>query len=71
MVKNIGTVDRALRILLGVVLLAAPFVSGMALFAAGWATALSVVVGLVMLGTATLRFCPLYTLVGVRTCKVS
>lgn len=70
MTQNIGTIDRVLRFALGIILLAAPFVSGMALFGSGLATAISVIVGLVMLGTSAMKFCPLYTLLGVRTCKL-
>tara|TARA_R110002124_G_scaffold168393_1_gene335909 strand:+ start:232 stop:477 length:246 start_codon:yes stop_codon:yes gene_type:complete len=70
MTPNVGTVDRALRLVLGIVLLLAPFVSGMALFTSGVATAISVIAGLVMIGTAAMKFCPLYTLFGIRTCKL-
>jgi hypothetical protein len=55
---------------LGLVLLAAPFVSGMAIFEGGVATIISVLAGLVMLATAGMRFCPLYRIFGIRTCKV-
>lgn len=66
---NVGTIDRSLRAVLGLVLLVLPFVSGLALFTATWATAVSVIAGLVMLGTAAMRFCPMYTLFGIRTCR--
>ncbi|SMY07543.1 YgaP family membrane protein [Flavimaricola marinus] len=71
MAINVGTLDRAIRIVVGVVLIGAPFLSGLAVFDAGWATVASIIVGLVMLATATMRFCPLYTLFGIQTCKVS
>ena len=70
MTTNLGTADRVFRFLLGIVLLAAPFVSGMALFDSGLATALSVIVGIVMLATSAMRFCPLYRIFGIRTCKM-
>ncbi len=70
MTKNIGTIDRALRLLLGIILLAAPFVSGMAMFQAGPATIISIVLGLVMIGTSTMKFCPLYRVFGIQTCKI-
>lgn len=70
MTTNIGTIDRVLRLVLGIILLAAPFVSGMALFASGAATAISVVVGVVMIATSAMKFCPLYRILGVRTCKL-
>jgi hypothetical protein len=70
MTSNVGSIDRVLRLILGVVLIAAPFVSGMALFASTTATVISVIVGLVMIGTSAMRFCPLYRILGIQTCKV-
>jgi hypothetical protein len=55
---------------LGVILLVAPFISGMAIFEGSVATIISVLAGLVMLATASMRFCPLYRIFGIRTCKV-
>jgi hypothetical protein len=69
MQPNVGTIDRIARAALGVVLLLAPFVGDVALFQSGLATAISVIVGLVMLGTAATRLCPLYSLLGIKTCR--
>lgn len=69
MITNLGTLDRAIRTLLGVVLLAAPFLSGLALFNGTLATVISVVLGVVMLATSGAKFCPLYRIFGIRTCK--
>jgi hypothetical protein len=67
---NIGTIDRAARFLLGGVLLLAPLLLP-ALFAplGAWRFAL-VAWGVAMIGTAVFRFCPAYTLLGIRTCPV-
>ncbi len=70
MTANIGSIDRAVRIILGIVLLAAPFLSGMALFESTTATVISVIAGIVMLATSSMRFCPLYRIFGIRTCKL-
>ena len=70
MTANIGRLDRIARALLGLVLLAAPFVSGLALFEGTLATALAVVAGLVMLATSLFRFCPLYRILGLNTCSL-
>ncbi|MDP5085646.1 MAG: DUF2892 domain-containing protein [Yoonia sp.] len=70
MTTNVGTIDRVFRLVLGIVLLAAPFVSGMALFQSGPATIVSVIAGIVMVATAATKFCPLYALFGIRTCKM-
>ena len=70
MTANVGSIDRILRLIIGVVLVLAPFVSSMSLFAAGWVTWVSVIVGVVLVATAGMRFCPLYRIFGIRTCKV-
>lgn len=70
MTANLGTIDRVVRIILGIVLLAAPFVSGMGLFESGLATAISVILGVVMLVTSSMKFCPLYRIFGIRTCSL-
>jgi hypothetical protein len=68
MTANVGSADRALRALLGIVLILAPFVSGAAIFqgALMW---VSVIVGAVMLFTAVTRFCLLYRVLGISTCR--
>lgn len=70
MTANIGTIDRVLRLVLGIVLLVAPFVTGMAIFEAGPVTVISVIAGVVIVGTSAVKFCPLYRIFGIRTCKV-
>ena len=70
MTKNIGTIERVLRIILGLVLLADPFVSGLALFNSGTATAIAVIAGIIMLATSTMRSCPMYRVLGIQTCKL-
>lgn len=70
MTMNLGKFDRVFRALLGIILLAAPFVSGLAIFNGTAATIISVLAGLVMLGTSAMKFCPLYRIFGIRTCKL-
>lgn len=60
MVCNVGGVDRVLRVLVGLALVAAA-ATGMV----GWWGWL----GVVPLATGLVRFCPAYTLLGLRTCK--
>ncbi len=69
---NVGSIDRALRFVLGAVLLAAPFLPPLAGYFAGlgaWKFAVAGA-GAVMLGTAIFRFCPAYALFGIRTCSI-
>lgn len=58
MTVNMGMIDRAARLVLGVVLIALALFNGMSW---GW-------VGVVPLLTAIVGFCPLYTLIGLNTC---
>ena len=68
---NMGSSDRTLRFILGALLLAAVFVPPTAEMVASWGNwkYLLTLAGVVMIGTALLRFCPAYSLFGVRTCK--
>jgi Inner membrane protein YgaP-like, transmembrane domain len=59
--RNVGTIDRALRVAVGVVLIALVFVGPQTPF--GW-------IGLVPLITALIGWCPLYRLVGLNSCRL-
>jgi hypothetical protein len=66
MQKNVGTIDRAIRALAGLVLLAVYFTGGVQ----GTLGIVALVAGIVMLGTATIGWCPPYSLLGINTCGV-
>lgn len=66
---NMGTIDRVIRVIVGLVLILAPFFTNWAVFSNDWVMYLSVIVGLVLGGTALFGVCPLYRLLGVNTCK--
>lgn len=70
MKTNVGTLDRILRAALGVALLWLAFASGFAVMDASAPKWIAAVAGLVMLGVAAVGRCPVYTLMGVKTCKV-
>ena len=70
MTTNVGKFDRIARLLLGLILLVAPFITSIPLFQSTAMAAISAIVGLVLIGTSVVRFCPLYRIFGVRTCKV-
>lgn len=59
--RNEATVDRAIRIFLGIALLSLIFIGPKTLWG---------LVGLVPLLTGALGSCPLYTLFGISTCQV-
>lgn len=69
---NVGSLDRTIRFIVGAVLLLAPFLPPVAAVFAAWGAWKFAVaaVGLVMLATAAFRFCPAYTLLGIRTCQI-
>ena len=60
--KNVGGIDKYLRIAVGIVLIALVFVGPQS--ALGW-------IGVVPLVTGLLGFCPLYKLFGLNTCSIS
>ncbi len=59
-VVNMGTIDRVLRSVVGVVLLALVFVGPQTLWG---------LLGIVPLATAVSGWCPAYSLLGMNTCK--
>lgn len=61
MSRNEGTIDRALRIILGLALIAIVFVGPQTPW--GW-------IGVVPLVTGLVGFCPLYRLLGINTCAI-
>lgn len=67
MVRNVSTIDRTLRAIAGAVLLVA--------WIAGWLSgvlaAVLGIVGLVLVATAIVGFCPAYRMLGVSTCPVA
>jgi len=60
MKTNMGTADRAIRVIAGVILIALVFIGPQTAW--GW-------IGLVPLLTALAGTCPAYSLLGINTCK--
>jgi hypothetical protein len=66
MAKNEGTLDRVIRGVIGLVAVLAALAVG-----AGSAAGLVLLaVAVIMLATAALGFCPLYRVLGLRTCPM-
>ncbi|ANB34760.1 DUF2892 domain-containing protein [Rhodovulum sulfidophilum] len=57
--KNVGGIDRALRIIIGALMVIAALVGY-----SNW-----LLIGIVPLATGLMSSCPLYSLIGVNTCK--
>lgn len=62
MTKNMGNADRVIRVVLGLVLLSLVFVGPQTPW--GW-------IGIVPLVTAAIGSCPLYAILGIKTCPAS
>jgi hypothetical protein len=60
MQMNVGGIDRVLRILVGLVLIALAATNTVGLW--GW-------LGLFPLATGVFRFCPAYPILGISSCK--
>jgi hypothetical protein len=61
MKTNVGATDKFIRIVLGIVLIVLGVIN------TAW---LLVIIGLIPLITGLIGYCPLYTLLGINTCKV-
>lgn len=70
MSANVGNIDRAVRFLLGIVLIILPLLNMPAIWSSSVLSYSSMLVGLILAGTALFRFCPLYRLLGLSTCKI-
>lgn len=60
--KNMGTIDRVLRAVIGVALIALVFFGPQTPW--GW-------IGIIPLATALIGWCPAYSIVGIKTCKTT
>jgi hypothetical protein len=61
MTPNVGSIDRVLRVVVGVVLIGLTLMGTIGTW--GW-------IGLVPIATAALGFCPLYSVLGFSTCPM-
>ncbi|MFB9150195.1 YgaP family membrane protein [Roseovarius ramblicola] len=62
--KNVGSIDRALRVILGLALIAAFFVNREGAYS--WLY----LIGIVPLVTGLMSTCPLYSILGMSTCPL-
>lgn len=64
---NVGSADRIIRILFGIILLAFVAVSGV-----GFSSSIGIggaIVAAILIGTSFISFCPLYAIIGLKTLK--
>jgi hypothetical protein len=62
MEKNVGSLDRLVRVVVGIALIAMVFVGPQTAW--GW-------IGVIPLATAAVSWCPLYTALGIKTCPTA
>ncbi len=60
MIKNVNTVDQVVRIVLGLALISLVFIGPQTPW--GW-------VGLILVATGAMNFCPIYRMLGLSTIK--
>ena len=58
MTRNVGSADRIIRVVLGLIIL------GLGIYFGSWLG----LIGLIPLGTAAVGWCPLYLLFGISSC---
>jgi uncharacterized membrane protein len=67
---NMGMIDRGIRLIVAAVLLYGAF-GGAAILAAGALHWLAIVVAAVFILTSLVGNCPLYSILGIRTCQIA
>ena len=63
--RNVGTLDRVVRLIVGALLIAAPFTTTWSVWANPIALWASIVVGAVLVATSAFSFCPIYAALGL------
>jgi hypothetical protein len=71
MTPNLGKTDRAFRLILGLLLIFAPLLNFPAIWSNSTTAYIAIAVGFVLAATSFLKFCPLYRIVGLSTCRAS
>jgi hypothetical protein len=70
MTANLGSPDRVIRAIIGLALFFLPLLNIPAIWSSAALAYGSIAVGIVLVLTALFRFCPLYRIVGISTCKI-
>ena len=65
MTLNVGSIDRVLRAIIGLALIANAFLGGLAPW--GWMALLAGAAGMILVGTAFMSWCPIYAALGLGT----
>ncbi len=69
MTLNVGTIDRAVRFFVGLALIIAPLANVLGIWSSDISAYATMAVGAILIITAIVRFCPLYRIFGISSCK--
>lgn len=71
MTKNIGSTDKTIRLVAGIILIIIGLlpILGIAAIVGSTLAWIALIVGIVLVATALIGFCPAYTLIGFNSCK--
>ncbi|SEO71298.1 Protein of unknown function [Salinihabitans flavidus] len=69
MTANVGNIDRVIRLIVGIVLVVLPIFTTSTIWANPVIAYGAVIIGLVLIVTSALKFCPLYRILGMSTCQ--
>jgi hypothetical protein len=64
MIKNMGTIDRTIRSISGLIL---GIIGALTLGTLGWVAFILIALGIILIATAVIAFCPLYLPFGIKT----
>lgn len=70
MTTNVGKADLTVRFILGACLFFMPLLNIPAIWSSAVLAYGSMAIGLILVATAAFRFCPLYRLLGISSCKI-
>jgi hypothetical protein len=70
MVPNLGNLDRAIRFLAGLVFFFAPLGNIPPIWSSSVLAYAIMAIGVILIATSLFRFCPLYRILGISTCKL-
>jgi hypothetical protein len=65
MKRNLGSTDKVIRYILAIVAILIALLSNVS----GLTQAILIAFAVILIGTSLLSFCPLYAIVGLKTCK--
>ena len=69
MTANVGSMDRIIRFIIGAALIVLPYITDMEIWANPMISYGANAVGAILILTGLFRFCPLFKILGINTCR--